>query len=698
MTLYNSYQEKIMPYPKIMIVEDDTTSARMLKQMLEKYGYAITDPIATGEEAIEQTQLQKPDLILMDIKLAGEKDGIETADIIFKEFNIPFLYITSSTDDKTINRAKKTNPYGYIIKPYDKNMLYAAIEMALFKYDTEKKLQESEQRNRDILSTIPDIMFNLNRDGSFTDSAEEDIASRVWNSRIREKAVSLIEKSISLKKPQILEYSLKKGESVSHMEARIINSTDDKALVVVRNVTEKKNAEIELENHRENLEKLVEERTSEIKKINSSLISEIEIRKKIEINLKVFNYAIDQNPNVVVIVNNLGQVEYVNSKFESVSGFSADEVVATSVTSPGNKIIPEPDTWKNITGTQNWKGEIYGLTSDNNLYYLNATVSSLKNENDETTHYIISGEDITQKKRDNINIEKINKTVERSKVDMLDRDLDWKEWKDKMMSRNISRTDKSLFRNINNSFTQGAGFGTLITLLEMMASAAEKQNGKYLVDSGLFDLIQNNLQIAQDAFKTFSNIDWIISNEFEMETININDFYEYTRAVTKKAENLTSLKNQRIIISENNLKNLDITLSINKEHYFKSVYEALLNAMKFSRKNSVIALIIHLYNKNVLVSVISDPEKSDEGFIGIPSEYEKVVFEPFYRLTKHVYEQYSTLDFGLGLTLIDKIVTKHGGEVFINNIMDHSDLKKEPQSKVNLTIALPFSEEMKELS
>ena len=91
-----------------------------------------------------------------------------------------------------------------------------------------------------------------------------------------------------------------------------------------------------------------------------------------------------------------------------------------------------------------------------------------------------------------------------------------------------------------------------------------------------------------------------------------------------------------------------------------------------------------------MVSVINDPEKSDEGIIGIPVEYEKVVFEPFYRLTKVVHEQYNTLEFGLGLTLVEKIVAKQGGEVMARNIVDHSDTRRESQVKVNVSLTMPL--------
>ena len=94
---------------------------------------------------------------------------------------------------------------------------------------------------------------------------------------------------------------------------------------------------------------------------------------------------------------------------------------------------------------------------------------------------------------------------------------------------------------------------------------------------------------------------------------------------------------------------------------------------------------------NVLISIVSDPDKTINEKNGIPNEFSKLVFEPFYRLSGAVFEQFKTLDFGLGLTLIEKIVQKHGGEVDIKNIQDNTDLKMKSQTKVNLTISLPVS-------
>ncbi len=267
--------------------------------------------------------------------------------------------------------------------------------------------------------------------------------------------------------------------------------------------------------------------------------------------------------------------------------------------------------------------------------------------------------------------------------------MDWREWQDKMMNRNITRTDKSLFRNINNSFTQGAGFGALISLLEMMESTAEKSDGRYCVDSAVFDLVQKNVTIAQTAFKTFSNIDWIITNDFDLSSVTFQDFHTLCRIVMGEVERYCALKDQRLIINALPGEYGSLKLNLNREFMRKALYEVLLNALKFSRRGTWITLLTSVSGKNINLSVINDPEKGEEGIVGIPPEYERVIFEPFFRLSKLVFEQYHSLDFGLGLTLVEKVVSKHGGEVFAKNILDHSDFKREPLTKVNLSISLP---------
>jgi len=117
----------------ILLVEDDDIIAKVAAWRLKNLGYDTCGRATTGAEAMEMVVKFKPTLVLMDINIKGEIDGIETAKMIKKGFNIPVIYLTSHSDGVTLERAKETNPDGFIVKPFEDNDLRVAIELALHK-------------------------------------------------------------------------------------------------------------------------------------------------------------------------------------------------------------------------------------------------------------------------------------------------------------------------------------------------------------------------------------------------------------------------------------------------------------------------------------------------------------------------------------------------------------------------------------
>ncbi|KJU83254.1 PAS/PAC sensor signal transduction histidine kinase [Candidatus Magnetobacterium bavaricum] len=131
---------------RVMVVEDEWIIAANLKEMLQGLDYEVCSVVFSGEDAVKRAEEDRPDIILMDILLRGEMDGIEAAENITTFLNIPIVYLTSYTDDKTLQRAKATDPFGYIIKPFEKRELRIIIEMALYKHDMEMKLREKSRQ------------------------------------------------------------------------------------------------------------------------------------------------------------------------------------------------------------------------------------------------------------------------------------------------------------------------------------------------------------------------------------------------------------------------------------------------------------------------------------------------------------------------------------------------------------------------
>jgi two-component system, response regulator PdtaR len=150
-----------MPQATIFIAEDELIEAEDIRQTLEKQGYRITGVGRSGESVLEALKNVHPDLVLMDIHLAGTLDGIDTADRIRALYHIPVIFLTAHADESTLERAKVTEPYGYVLKPYDERELHSAIEMALYKHRMEEEAKENERTIRVLANAIPDPVMLL---------------------------------------------------------------------------------------------------------------------------------------------------------------------------------------------------------------------------------------------------------------------------------------------------------------------------------------------------------------------------------------------------------------------------------------------------------------------------------------------------------------------------------------------------------
>lgn len=161
MSLKNFLQDKEpkMDRVRILVVEDEGIMAKDIQRQLEGLGYEVPGVSATGQQALQIVANTLPDLILMDIKLKGDMDGIEAAKQIHTQFDIPVVYATAYADEKTLTRAKETRSFGYLLKPFDKKELYSIIEIALSNHRTEKKRKEDARIFADTLSSIGEAVI-----------------------------------------------------------------------------------------------------------------------------------------------------------------------------------------------------------------------------------------------------------------------------------------------------------------------------------------------------------------------------------------------------------------------------------------------------------------------------------------------------------------------------------------------------------
>lgn len=171
-----------MAAAKILITEDELVTAAHIQQALERLGYDVCACIRSGEEVVEAMRRWKPDLVLMDIKLKGALDGIQVAEQLRAEFDVPVIYVTAFADSATLQRAKISEPFAYVVKPVDTRAFHTAIELALTKHAAEQRLKESRRWITAILNNVRDGVIATDPDGAarFLNPIAEQITG--WSS------------------------------------------------------------------------------------------------------------------------------------------------------------------------------------------------------------------------------------------------------------------------------------------------------------------------------------------------------------------------------------------------------------------------------------------------------------------------------------------------------------------------------------
>jgi two-component system, response regulator PdtaR len=162
----------ILGHAKILVVEDERITAEDIKKSLEKAGYTVPAVVASGEDAVSFCEENKPDLVIMDIVLEGEIDGIEAAETIRNKFDIPVIYLTAYSDENTVERAKTSHPsafilkdpFGFIHKPFEENELYTAIDIILYQTNEEKILRSHDELLISLLKSISDGVIATDSD------------------------------------------------------------------------------------------------------------------------------------------------------------------------------------------------------------------------------------------------------------------------------------------------------------------------------------------------------------------------------------------------------------------------------------------------------------------------------------------------------------------------------------------------------
>ena len=197
----------------ILVVDDELIVAVDIKKSLKALGYCVVGVATTGMDAVNKCESLLPDLVLMDIVLKGEMTGIESAEIIRNRFDIPVVYLTAHTDEKTVEDAKVTEPFGFIVKPYDHQELQSVIELALYKHSTDQNLRKREAWFSTTFRSIGNGVIVTDKDLNITFMNPYAIMLTGWNQK----------EALGKKLSEVFTINDERtGESLKHLTTKIL--------------------------------------------------------------------------------------------------------------------------------------------------------------------------------------------------------------------------------------------------------------------------------------------------------------------------------------------------------------------------------------------------------------------------------------------------------------------------------------------
>lgn len=288
----------------------------------------------------------------------------------------------------------------------------------------------------------------------------------------------------------------------------------------------------------------------------------------------------------------------------------------------------------------------------------------------------------------------LNANLEKEREVRMAHLLNWNEWKETRLKESQDRIDGNLIGSIRTSFSQGTGLGSLLSVIGLIEKKAKETETGFEISKPMMEYLLENAKNARRIIEVLEEIDKIQSSPLELQSFSISEIHRFLSSIPKELSKYLSFKNQTIVMCENKFSNFKQKIKMNSSYIQKAMKELLFNALKFSIPESKVYIIMEIKPKALYISVFNTPIRDEETY-GISPAYSNIIFEPFFRISKLVFESIPTLDFGLGLTMVDKIIRKHRGKIKAGNLLSYldTDSSGNPGTLVNFEIELPIDEE-----
>jgi len=634
---------------QILIVEDDGIIADRIQSILTKLRYDILGLVISGEEALEKVDESPCDLVLMDIYLDGELNGIETATQIRSRFDIPVVYLTAYSDDELLQQAKITEPYGYLVKPIAERELHAAIEMAFYKHKMEKKLKESEQYYRSLISNLHEDILVVDQHYRITDVNNNYL---VTTGHKREEVIGRYCYQVSHGYNEPCD---RHGEECFFSEVSATGKARNYCHEHMRVDGSKVWVDILLSPLRDengNITHVIEA----IRDVTEQKQAEALLRQSEKRYRDLF-----ENANEGIAVAQDGMLKFVNPKLLDITGYSKEEITSN----PFTKFIHQEDQevvlqrhLKRLKGQQ--VPDVYPfrlIDKEGNIKWVELNAVLFTWEGSPATLNFLN--DITARKMSEETLKETNLRLEKT-LDEL------KETQQQLIQqerlRALGQMASGVAHDFNNALTPVMGYCQLIFMNPQTLDDKEKMTS-YL------KMMDTTAKDASNVVNRLRQFYRERDDEEKFAPVNLNQLVRQTIELTVTKWKDQAQSNGITISVPSELQKIPL-INGNSSELRNALTNLVFNAVDAIEESGTITIRTYPKGKYVVLEV------SDTG-IGMTDEVKQRCFEPFFS-TK---EESGT---GLGMSIVHGIIRRHEGKIEIDS---------EPGEGTTVIIYLPIQVE-----
>ncbi|MBU1101701.1 MAG: PAS domain S-box protein [Bacteroidetes bacterium] len=604
----------------ILIVEDDKTILESLRSTLFELEYTVLNVANTGETALEILKEVEPDVILMDISLPGEMNGINTVSAINTKYDIPIIYLTAHDDDLTFKKAIQTEPYGYVLKPYNIGQLKVAIDLAFSKHQVEKKLKQSETKYRNLFETMDQGVVYQDKTGRIV-SANPTAESILGLSF--EKMVNLTSNDPQWDsiRPDGSPFP---GEEHPAMVALNSGKPVENIIMGIRNIVTEDIKWITID-----AMPLFKDDDSEPYQVYT-LFKDITEKVALDNERRKLHSAVEQSSASIIITDTEGTIEYVNPSFEKTTGYPADEVYGKKPNILRSEFTPREEyenLWTTIKSGKDWRGEFYNIKKNGSCYWERAVISPVFNDKGIITNFLAVKDDITENKRKEEELIVAKDNAEKS---------------DRLKTEFLAQMSHEIRTPINN----------ILTFISLLKEEFENK---------LPDELQSSFHILDSSSKRLIRTIELILNMSRIQTGNFDTKFECLDLFQDFLDDIvlefyTNAKEKGLSLNFNN-NIVNSKVFVDKFSFGQIFMNLLGNAIKYTREGFI---DINVYNKGARICI----EVKDSG-IGISKEYLPKLFEPFSQEETGYTRRFEGT--GLGLSLVKRYAEINNAELSVES-------------------------------